>query len=175
MAQKVYVNVADHKLKDKVGGKNCEVEDITSVVLPTVSHPTIAVDSAGMAGSIDMPNQSKLEAMEFTINHNNGTNCPKLLTPGLHKFDFRLARHRYNVGKADLGVEGVRYEITAVHKSTEHGTVEAGNPLGSTERYSVTRFVRYIDDKEDTVADIMNGLIKLNGKDCVSAVKAILG
>lgn len=170
MPKKVYVNVADYKVKDG----NYEVEDVTSVVLPTVSHPTIPINSAGMAGAIDMPNQSKLEAMEFSVNHNNGTNANRLIGPGLHHFDFRLARHRYNVSKADLAPEGVRYEITAVHKSTEHGTVEAGNPLGSTERYSVTRFVRYVDEKEDTVADIMNGLIKLNGKDCVSDVKALL-
>lgn len=170
MPKKVYVNVADYKVKD---GKY-EIEDVTSVVLPTVSHPTIPINSAGMAGSIDMPNQSKVEAMEFTINHNNGTNSNRLIGPGLHKFDFRVARHRYNVGKATLGAESVRYEVACIHKSTEHGTVEAGNPLGSTERYSVSRFVRYVNEKEDTVVDIMSGPIKLNGKDCVSEVNAIL-
>ena len=170
MPKKVYVNVADYKLMD---GKR-EVEDVTSVTLPSVSHPTVNIDAAGMAGAVDMPNQAKLEAMEFTINHNNGNNCNRLTDPDQHSFEFRVARQRYTVDKGALGLEGAKFRVVGVHKGTEHGTVEAGNPLGSTERYSVLRFERIINGVTDTIVDVMKGVIKFNGKDCVSQVRSLL-
>lgn len=170
MPKKVYVNVADYKLMD--GKRECE--DVTSVTLPTVSHPTVSIDAAGMAGAIDMPNQAKLEAMEFSINHNNGTNCNRLTDPDQHSFEFRVARQRYTVDKGNLGIEGAKFRIIGVHKSTEHGTVEAGNPYGSTERYSVLRFERILNGETDTIVDVMKGVLKFNGKDCVSDVQSVL-
>lgn len=170
MPKRVYNNVEDHKLLDNK--RVCE--DITSVVLPTVSHPTTTIDAAGMAGAVDMPNQAKLEAMELSISHNNGSNCQYLTNPNKHTIEFRLARQRYNVTKGELEHEGVKYRITAVHKSTEHGTVEAGNPLGSTERFTVLRFERIIDGETDTVADVMAGVLKFNGNDLVNEVQSLL-
>ena len=139
-----------------------------------MSHPTVTIDAAGMAGAVDMPNQAKLESMELSISHNNGSNCKFLTNPNKHTIEFRLARQRYNVTKGELEHEGVKYRITAVHKSTEHGTVEAGNPLGSTERFTVLRFERIVDGETDTVADIMAGVLKFNGYDLVSEVQSLL-
>lgn len=170
MPKKVYVNVADYKLMD---GKR-EVEDVTSVTLPSVSHPTVSIDAAGMAGAVEMPNQAKLEAMEFTINHNNGRNCNRLTDPDQHSFEFRVARQRYMVEKGQLGIEGAKYRVVGVHKGTEHGTVEAGNPLGSTERYAVLRFERIMDGEVDVLVDVMKGIINFNGIDANSDVRSVL-
>ena len=170
MPQKVYNNVVDHRLIDN----DNVCEDITSVVLPTVSHPTITIDVAGMAGEVDMPNQAKLESMELSISHNNGINCQGLTDPNKHSISFRLARQRYNVTEGMLEHESVKYNITAIHKSTEHGTVESGNPLGSTERFTVLRFERIINGKTDLLVDVMAGELKFNGHDAVADVQNLL-
>lgn len=51
MPQKVYNNVEGHRLID-----NSRVaEDVTSVGLPTITHPTTTISASGMAMDVDMP------------------------------------------------------------------------------------------------------------------------
>ena len=70
MPQRVYNNVEDHRLLD---GKSV-VEDVTKVGLPTIKHPTTTISAAGMVMDVDMPNVTHIEAMDYSIYHNNGTN-----------------------------------------------------------------------------------------------------
>lgn len=170
MPKKVYNNVEDHRLIDN--GRT--VEDVTSVGLPTVEHPSVDIDAAGMAGVVSMPNSVKVNAMELTVNHNNGTNCDRLADSGKHTLEFRLVRQRYNVAKGEIEHESVKYRVTGVHRSTEDGTVEAGNPLGSTDRYAVLRYEKIINGKTTTLVDIMTGTIKINGKDITNVVQSML-
>lgn len=170
MPKKVYNNVEDHRLIDN--GR--VVEDVTSVVIPTVEHPTVDIDAAGMAGTVSMPNSVKVNAMELTINHNNGTNCERLADSGKHTIEFRLVRQRYNVAKGDIEHESVKYRETGVHKSTEDGTVEAGNPLGSSDKYAVLRHEKIVNGKTTTLVDVMTGTIRINGKDVTNVVQSML-
>ena len=68
----------------------------------------------------------------------------------------------------------MKYRVTGVHKSTEDGTVQAGNPLGSTDKYSVLRYEKIMDGKTTTLVDIMTGTIKFNGKDVTNVVQNML-
>ena len=170
MPKKVYNNVEDHRLIDN--GRT--VEDVTSVTLPTVEHPTVDIDAAGMAGVVSMPNSVKINSMEFSVAHNNGVNCERLCDSGKHTIEFRLVRQRYNVAKGEIEHESVKYRVTGVHKSTEDGTVQAGNPLGSTDKYSVLRYEKIIDGKTTTLVDVMTGTIKFNGKDVTNVVQNML-
>lgn len=47
------------------GGSVCE--DVTSITLPTVEHPTTTISASGMAMDVDMPNTTHLNAMELSI------------------------------------------------------------------------------------------------------------
>jgi P2 family phage contractile tail tube protein len=170
MPKKVYNNVEDHRLIDN----NRVVEDVTSVNLPTVEHPTVDIDAAGMAGVVSMPNSVKVNAMEFTVNHNNGENCARLADSGKHTIELRVVRQRYTVAKGEIEHEPVKYRITGVHKSTEDGTVEAGNPLGSSDKYSVLRYEKIMNGITVTLIDVMTGTIKINGKDITNVVQNML-
>ena len=170
MPKKVYSNVEDHRLLD---GSDV-VEDVTTVVLPTVEHPTVTIDAAGMAGAVDFPNDVKTNAMELQVNHNNGVNGTKLAQPGKHTIEFRTVRMRYNVAKGESEHESVKYRFVCRHKSTEEGTVEAGNPLGSTERFSVLRYEKIMDGVTVTLVDLMAGIIKVNGVDYTNVVQSML-
>ena len=170
MPKKVYNNVEDHRLYD---GKSL-VEDVTKVGLPTISHPTTTIDAAGMAMAIDMPNLTHVEAMEYTIVHNNGTNCTLLHAPGRHKHEFRVARQVYNVAKGYFEHESIKYILTGVHTKSEKGDIETGSPYGTTETYSCLRYEEIRNGKTKVLIDGMAGIIQFNGTNYTDAVQNLL-
>ncbi|MBR6570366.1 MAG: phage major tail tube protein [Clostridia bacterium] len=170
MPKKVYNNVVGHRVVD-----NSRVaEDVTSVGIPTIEHPTTTVASSGMTMDVDIPNMAHVNAMELSVSHNNGLNCRYLGDPGKHNLEVRVARQKYNVADGDNEYESVKFRFIAIHKSTEKGTIENGNPYGSTDKYSVLRFEEEINGEIVTVIDAMSGIIKFNGKDCISPVESLL-
>ena len=170
MPNRVYCNIEKHRILDN----NKEVEDVTKFGLPTIAHPTTDVKSAGMAMDVSMPDTTHLNAMDFTIYHNNGVNCPLLAQPGKHFIEARTARQRYDVAKGEIKHESVKFRVTCVHVETQKGDIETGNPYGSTEKYSVLRYEEEVDGVVTTIADAMAGLIKFNGIDCTSDVDNLL-
>lgn len=170
MPKRVYNNVEDYRLID---GKTV-VEDVTKVGLPTIKHPTTTIDVAGMATAVDMPNTTHIEAMDYTIYHNNGTNCALLPTPGKHKQEFRTVRQVYDVASATIKHVSVKYRLVGIHVETQKGDAETGSPLGSTEKYSCLRYEEEAEGKITTLIDAMAGIIKYNGKTYSDEVKNLL-
>lgn len=170
MPSKVYNNVEDHRLLD--GGQI--VEDVTKVGLPTIKHSTTSIKAAGMTVDVDMPDVTHLEAMDYSITHNNGVNCARLSSPGKHTQEFRTVRQRYNVAKGEIEHESVKFRLTGVYVSTEKGDIETGNPYGSTEKYSLLRYEEYVNGVKTTVIDAMAGIIEKNGKSYTDTVRNML-
>lgn len=170
MPKYVKINVEDHRLIDN----KKVVEDVTQVVLPTFEHPTTSIQNvSGMVMDIDMPNTTRLNAAEFSVAHNNGANCDKLQSPDKHVMEFRTVRQKYVTSGATIKHESVKYLLTGQHKSTEKGTIETGNPWGSTEKYALIRYEEIVDGKQTMLVDIA-GTYKVNGKDYASDVQSLL-
>lgn len=170
MPSKVYSNVEGHRILDN--GKVCE--DVTSFTLPTISHPTNTISASGMAMDVDIPNTTHLEAMEFGVSHNNGVNCNLLAAPGKHTLEGRAVRQRYNVAKGEIEHESVKWRVTGIHKSTEKGNVETGNPYGSTDKYSVLRLEEIVNGNTTILIDAMAGIIKFNNVSYTDPVENLL-
>ncbi len=170
MPKRVYCNVEDHRLY--TNGVQCE--DITSVTLPTIEHTTTEIKAAGMMMELDMPNTTRLKAMEFAVSHNNGENCNLLSSSEKQVLEFRLVRQRYDTAQAVIGHENVKYRVTGIFKKREEGTAETDNPLGYTDTFSVIRYEELIGGKEILVADAMAGLIRKNGVDVTDVVQQML-
>lgn len=170
MPQRVYNNVVNHRLLD--GGS--VVEDITKVGLPTITHSTTEINAAGMAMAVNMPDATHIEAMDFTITHNNGVNCNLLAAPGKHVIEFRTARQRYDVPDGEIVFESVKYRVIGVHTETQKGDIETGSPFGSTEKFSLLRYEEEVNGTITTVLDAMAGTIKYNGNDYTSVVESLL-
>ncbi len=170
MAQRVYCNVEKYRMIDN--GRECE--DVTKIGLPTISHPTTTIKSAGMVMDVDMPDKTHLNAMDFTVYHNNGTNCRYLAEPDKHVMECRAARQRYETTKGETGHESVKYRVTGLHVETQKGDIETGNPYGSTEKYSVLRYEEEIDGKPWIIIDAAAGILRWNGKDVGSEVDNLL-
>ena len=108
MPKKVYNNVEDHRI---ICDKKT-VEDVTSVVLPTIEHPTSSMTNvSGLAGDIDMPNPVRVNAMELSVAHNNGINCAKLATPDNHTIEFRVVRQCFDVKGTTMGHKLIKYRM----------------------------------------------------------------
>ena len=170
MPNRVYCNIVKHRILDN----RREVEDVTKFGLPTIQHPTTTVKSSGMAMDVDMPDTAHLNAMDFTIYHNNGVNCQYLSDPGKHNIEARTARQRYDVTRGEIMHESVKFRIVCVHVESQKGDIETGNPYGSTEKYSVLRYEEEVDGKVTVIADAMAGLIKFSGVDVTSDVDNLL-
>lgn len=170
MPKRVYNNVAGHRVIDD--GR--VVEDVTSVTLPTIEHPTTTIDANGMVMALDMPNTTRLNAMEFAIAHNNGVNGRHLSTPGKHQIEVRVARQRYDVNGAEINLEPMKVRVTGIHKSTDKGTLETGNPYGSTEKYSVIRYEEELDGESVCEVDAVSGVYRANGQSCTDELENIL-
>ena len=170
MAKKIVNIIADYKLKDN----KRECEDVTSVTLPTIEHPTTSIDVAGVPGAIDLPDQTRVNSMEISVAHNNGTNCAMLATGGAHTLDFRVARSVYTVSKGEQDYDNVKYVVKCLHKSTEKGQVETGNPLGSTDKFEVLRLEEIVNGKTVTLIDKTADTITINGVDNRAKIRNIL-
>ena len=170
MPKKVFNNVVDHRLIDNEN----VVEDITSVSLPDIEHPTSDIKSAGMVGDVSMPNMARINAMELTINHNKGVNSHLLTAPGKHNIELRIARQVYDVPKGEIEPESVKYRFVAVHKKTGKGNVENDNPMSTTDTYSILRFEEIVNGDTKTLIDVMAGILKFNGKDYASEIQNLL-
>lgn len=170
MPERVYNNVDDHRLID--GGNT--VEDVTKVGLPTIKHPITSISAPGMAMDVDMPNTAHIEAMDYTVTHNNGVNCNLLAAPGKHTQEFRIARQRYSVAKGVIEHESVKYRLTGVHVETQKGDIETGSPYGSTEKYAVLRYEEEVDGNVTTIIDATAGIIKFNGVEYTDDVENLL-
>ena len=170
MPSKVYNNVEGHKLIDN----NRTCEDVTKIGLPTVKHPTTTISASGMAMDVDMPNTTHLEAMDFTITHNNGVNCQYLAQPGKHTIEARTVRQRYNVAKAVIEHEAVKFRILGVHVETQKGDIETGSPYGTTEKYSIIRYEEEVNGKVVVLVDATAGIIKYNGTNFTDEVENLL-
>lgn len=170
MAKNIKINVTDHLLIDN----NRECEDVTQVVLPTLEHPTTTVNATGMTIALDVPDQTKYNAAELSVAHNNGTNCEYLSTPGRHIMEFRTVRQKYTTSQTDIGLESVKFRFIGLHKSTEKGTIETGNPWGSTEKYSVVRYEEIVDGKTTVLIDGPGTRNEINGIDYNNDVQKLL-
>ena len=170
MPKNVRCNIEDHRLLTD----GVKVEDVTTITPPNVTHPTVSVKAAGMVMDVDMPNMYHFDAMELSIAHNNGTNCDMLLVPGTHNIECRAARQNYDVAGVALDLEMVKIRAVVVHKSTEKGTIEAGNPYGSTEKYSVVRYEEEQNGEVIVLIDSMAGIIRIKGQDYSSVLTSML-
>jgi phage tail tube protein FII len=171
MPQRVASNVVDHRVYD--GGVN--VEDITSITLPNIEYAKADFENiAGLVGALSFANPAYVGLMTCEIAHNNGLNCDELETPVMHEIEFRLARQDLNVPDTALEYGSAKYRIAGQPVTVNNGTIERGNPLGSTVTYNLTRFIKEIAGKTVTHIDIPAGIVVINGHDFGSQVKNIL-
>lgn len=150
------------------------VEDVTNYTPPSEKYKTTSISSAGMAGDVEFPNQTSIEAMESSLAHNNGLNCNLLMNPGKHTLEVRAVRQKYNVAKSQMEHERITWRDTVFHKNRDGGSIEMGNPYGSTDKFAVVRHEEEINGKQTKLLDIPNNKIAHNGKSVTDEIENLL-
>ena len=170
MPKKVYNKIVGQRLMDG----SLEIEDVTSVTLPDVEFTTDEYDVSGLAAVIEAIDPSHVNAMTFSVAHNNGLNCQTLNSPKKHRFEFRIAQQALNTALGSTEYNSVKYRVEGMPKKISDGTAERGNPLGSTVDYTVTRFEKEVGGTVVTLVDALAGIIKINGTDYTSQISTLL-
>lgn len=170
MPKKVHNKVIDHRMLDD----DQVIEDVTSVTMPDVAFSTDEFDPAGIAAAVEMVDATHVDAMTFSVAHNNGNNCERLSEPRKHKFEFRLAQQYLDTAQGATGGRSIKYRIWGYPKKVSDGTIERGNPIGSTIDYSVLRYEKEIDGKTTLLIDVMANIVQINGKNYSSQIQSLL-
>ncbi|MBO5187232.1 MAG: phage major tail tube protein [Prevotella sp.] len=170
MPKKIACNVEGIRVLDNEN----VIEDVQSMELPEIAFTTTEVDSSGMVAAIDVPSMTHIDAMEYSIEHNNGLNCNLLSSPGKHFTELRIARQAFNSAKGEMELESIKHRMTGVLKSSKGGSVEQKNPLGTTETYSVLRYEKEVNGEIVILIDVTAGILKVNGKDYTSDIESLL-
>lgn len=168
--EKIYGNVVDYRLFDNA----VTCESITTVTLPDINHIISNISDAGMVMDVDYPDPTRFESMEFGVNHNNGVNCQRLCNPGRHEIEVRVARNVYKTTQGEGDFEGMKVRIVGLHKGRTGGTIEAKNPYGSTDKYSVIRYEVEIGGEVVILIDSATGKVRFNGVNQTDKVKSLI-
>lgn len=166
----IFNNVERFKLFDN--GR--EVEDVVKVDTPEIKHKSSTIGSAGMVMELNAPTQSRYEASDFTVTHNNGTNCRYLNDPGQHQLELRVARQRYNVATGKFEYSSVFFRITGIYMTHKDNSVELDNPYGSTVTFSVLAYEKLIDGQTVEKIDTRTGVVEQNGVSLTDEINVLL-
>jgi P2 family phage contractile tail tube protein len=163
-------NVEDFRVRD--GG--VVAEDVQTVTLPTIAHPTSTISGSGMAGDVDVPDGTQVTAMSYSIAHNVGANCERLSMSGVHEQECRIAKQVYDKESGSTKHQSVKIRLRGLFVSEDQGTVQRKNPNGRTANYSCLYYTEEVDGKIMKLVDIPGGRIESNGVSSTDALKSLL-
>lgn len=170
MQKQVMGIVQDHRAFDN--GVN--MEDVQTVELPNMEFATTEMNGSGMAGAVNMPDYSSLNAMSMSMNHNNGLNCHRLRRPGKHELEFRAAVQVLDVVSSEPKVVVDKFRVVGLFTGNTGGSLERSNPRGSTDTFSVLRYEEERDGEILTLIDIPKGKIMIDGVDYAAKTRGLL-
>ncbi len=150
------------------------VEDVQSCTLPKITNPVTTISGSGMAGNIDMPDSSRVSSMAYSLAHNNGLNCGMLCRPGVHDNEFRTSVQVYDKEKGTMVRKSVKHRLRGFFAGEEKGTIQRGNPLGSTVNFNCIRYEREEDGVITQRIDIPAGIIEYGGVSYTSETQNLL-
>lgn len=150
-----------------------EVEDVTSISLPTLEHPTTSVSTSGMAGELSIPDAAFINSMTLSITHNKGRNSEQLQASRA-SIIVSLARQKYDSAGQQMGFVNITYKCIGLHVKTDEGKAETKNPLSVTDDFSLTRYEEKVEGQERVLIDIPAGIIRINGQEFTSDVEKAL-
>lgn len=171
MAGQTYTYANVERFRLTVNGT--EIEDVTSITLPDVEHPTTAISTAGMAGELELPDTAFVNAMTFSVTHNKGKGAEALLASRA-TIIVSIARMRYDTAGQEVGYVNTTYKLIGMHKKTTEGRVETKNPLSVTDDFSISRFEERVEGKERVFIDVTSGTVREAGENRTSAVESAL-
>lgn len=146
-----------------------------SVTLPEVTMKTSTVSGAGVSGELDSPSIGQFESMEQEVQFNTlYSSATDMLSPlSTVNLTFRAAQQVYKkTGGYDF--KGLRVVEMGRVKKLNLGKVEKGESMEATVTLELSYLLVEVDGKKILEVDKLNGIYKVNNKDMLASVKALI-
>lgn len=170
MNKQVHNKVVDNRLFNG----STAVEDVTSVETPDIEFVNDEIDIPGATAKLNVVSPYQVGAMTLTVNHNNGNGCDSLSTPEIHKLEMRIAQQVITAATGETGYKLVKVRAWGTPMSVSRGTVERGNPMGSSVKFALTRYEEEHEGKTTILIDALAGKLEMNGTDYAGAINRML-
>lgn len=170
MNKQVHNKVVDSRIFDG----STLVEDVTSVDTPDIEFVNDEIDIPGATSKLNIISPYQVGAMTLTVNHNNGNGCDSLNTPETHKLEMRVARQVITTATGETSYESFKIRAWGTPMSVSRGSVERGNPMGSSVKFSLMRYEEERMGKTTILIDALAGKLEINGKDYASQINRML-
>lgn len=149
---------------------------MAEVTLPEISNITNEVKGAGLNGTFESVALGHIEAMTLTLNFRTLVrSAVKLLAPGNHQIDLRVAQQSTDNTSGNSDVSRVKHVLVVHGKKLAPGKVAPASPADASGEYSVTYWACYIDDVKVIEIDILNFKYEIDGVDYLAEVRKALG
>ncbi len=159
-------------IAQKLLSDGIEIDDNVSCQLPSIEKATAEITGAGIMGTIDMPMTGQFNSMVFTVNMRSiNKNSTTLMKPGIQRLEVRFLR---DVMLPDGSMIPTKIFITGVNKKYDPGKIENASTMDGSMEFEVLRYRQVIDGVETLLIDKLAYILKINGIDYMSNIRAAL-
>ena len=151
-----------------------EAPDTVSVALPSIEGTVEPIRGTGIIGEIEVPTTGFVAPLVVVITSKSHMGLETLMVPGIHKIEFVWVRDRLDTAGAKIGVVQNKVIASGYCKKYDEGGIELGSSPEVTIELTCNTYSRFSDGKPIIEIDKLNGVYKINGKDQMSDIKALL-
>lgn len=150
-----------------------EVNDNTSVQLPSFESLTTEIKGAGIAGAFEMSlpgifGSMKLGIAQRSLNKKSGI----LNKPGIRNIEVRAAVRVMDGDESK--VVAVKVFATCIALKSGQGKIESGSPSEGDADFEILRYRQIVDGVETLLCDKRNYIFKVDGVDYLKELRAAI-
>lgn len=173
--------ISNNYIPEKINDANAYLDGVkmigtgASVDLPTIKMKTSTISGAGINGEIDSPTIGQFESMEQSVKFNTlYSSAVDMLSPdSTVNLTLRASQQVYDT-TGGYAFKGLRVVEKGRVKELNLGKVEKGEVMDAEVKLETTYILVEVDSKAVIEVDKLNGVYKVNGKDMLAEVNALI-
>lgn len=147
----------------------------TETELPSIKMKTSTVEGAGVQGEIDSPTIGQFESLEMKLKFNTLYSSAVDLMDPLNTVNLTLRGAQQVYDKiGGYAFKGMRVVVGGRVKEFNPGTVKKGDAMNAETTLELTYYMIEVDGKQVVEIDKLNGVYKVNGKDMLAGIAALV-
>jgi len=151
-----------------------EAGDMVSVTLPSIEYMVESLSGTGIIGEIEVPTTGFVGPLVIGISSKSQKGLETLLEAGVHKVEFVWVRDVLNTAGAKIGLVQNKIIASGYTKKFDEGGIELGKGSDISVEMTCNTYSRFADGKSVIELDKLNSVYKINGKDQMSNIRALL-
>lgn len=149
---------------------------IVTVDLPTITHKTVDITGAGVAGTVSSPVAGQYDSMTMTLNFRTATpSISKIKAVHTNHIELWGAIQTHDPATGEYKPVQHKIIVRAVLKTDTFGKFESASTQDKSLEFEVTYLKEMLDGKKIKEIDKYNMLAEINGNDTLAAVRSLIG